>query len=201
MESISSPIYLNPLSLCFNLSNSPPSILSFPYTSSSSSYKHISKTKTSIDSLRKPTKKHDAVLWKKVSELEQDEEEEWKTIEEQIVEDIAPLTSFVRLILHSGKYENGERLSSDHEHIIIQRILAYHPEMDKKIGCGINYIMVGQHPDFERSRCLFVVRRNGDMVDFSYWKCIEGFIRKKYPSYANNFSVEQFLHHRLKQRS
>ncbi|KAI3673033.1 hypothetical protein L6452_39142 [Arctium lappa] len=202
MESISwsssSHIYLNqrnhPVSLLFH--STTPSILSFPYcrqqrssalkTTTSGGVSHSA----SADLLRKPT----------VEVKDDDEgdktsgEENW---EDQILEDTVPLVGFVRMILHSGKYENGERLSSEHENIIIQRLLAHHPEIEKKIGCGINYIMVGHHPDFESSRCLFVVRKNGDVVDFSYWKCIKGFIRKKYPLYADSFIVQHFRRRRL----
>lgn len=105
-------------------------------------------------------------------------------------------------------------------------LLPYHPEVEKKIGCGIDYIMVcilfklfqsdlcllcksfassfsilialvsslqvGHHPEFERSRCLFIVRKDGQVVDFSYWKCIKGLIKKKYPVYADSFILRHF---------
>ncbi|GJT90185.1 hypothetical protein Tco_1439883 [Tanacetum coccineum] len=67
--------------------------------------------------------------------------ETWLDYEDQILEDTVPLVGFVRMILHSGKYESGERLSADHESMILQRLLAYHPESEKKIGSGIDYIM------------------------------------------------------------
>ncbi|PWA54327.1 Copper amine oxidase, N2/N3-terminal [Artemisia annua] len=118
--------------------------------------------------------------------------ESWLDYEDQILEDTVPLVGFVRMILHSGKYESGERLSADHESMILQRLLAYHPESEKKIGSGIDYIMVGDHPDFESSRCMFIVRKNGDIEDFSYWKCIKGLIRKKYPLYADSFINQHF---------
>ncbi|PWA62076.1 hypothetical protein CTI12_AA367090 [Artemisia annua] len=41
--------------------------------------------------------------------------------------------------------------------------------------------LVGYHPDFESSRCLFIVRTDGEMVDFSYWKCIKGFLILAFP--------------------
>nr|GEU97139.1 protein DCL, chloroplastic-like [Tanacetum cinerariifolium] len=111
--------------------------------------------------------------------------ETWLDYEDQILEDTVPLVGFVRMILHSGKYESGERLSADHESMILQRLLAYHPESEKKIGSGIDCIMVGDHPDFESSRCMFIVRKTGDIEDFSYWKCIKGLIRKNRPVLAN----------------
>ena len=43
---------------------------------------------------------------------------------------------------------------------------------------------VGNHPEFENSRCLFIVRKDGQPVDFSYLKCIKGLIKKNYPLYV-----------------
>lgn len=146
-------------------------------------------------------KDYDRGFSKGESEFEDDEamervEESWVDWEDRILEDTVPLVGFVRMILHSGKYESGERLSSEHENIILQRLLAHHPESEKKIGCGIDYIMVGHHPDFESSRCLFIVRKNGEMVDFSYWKCVKAFIKKKYPLQADSFINQHFQRRR-----
>ncbi|KAI7731083.1 hypothetical protein M8C21_001262 [Ambrosia artemisiifolia] len=124
------------------------------------------------------------------------EEDGWIDWEDQILEDTVPLVGFVRMILHSTKYASGERLSPEHERTILERLLPHHPESEKKIGCGINYITVGYHPDFESSRCLFIVRKDGTMVDFSYWKCIKGLIRKNYPLYADSFILRHFRRRR-----
>ncbi|XVF39931.1 hypothetical protein PTKIN_Ptkin01aG0072200 [Pterospermum kingtungense] len=67
---------------------------------------------------------------------------EWVDWEDMILEDTVPLVGFVRMILHSGKYRSGERLSPEHERAILERLLPYHPESEKKIGCGIDYITV-----------------------------------------------------------
>ncbi|KAL6338767.1 hypothetical protein AAG906_023917 [Vitis piasezkii] len=121
---------------------------------------------------------------------------EWVDWEDQILEDTVPLVGFVRMILHSGKYRSGERLSPEHEKIILERLLPYHPGYERKIGSGIDYITVGYHPEFESSRCLFIVRKDGELVDFSYWKCVKGFIRKNYPLYADSFILRHFRQHR-----
>ncbi|GAB4852173.1 hypothetical protein Ancab_016363 [Ancistrocladus abbreviatus] len=118
--------------------------------------------------------------------------ERWIDWEDQILQDTVPLVGFVRMILHSGKYESGDRLSPEHQKAILERLLPYHPECDKKIGCGVDYITIGYHPQFEESRCMFIVRKDGEMVDFSYWKCIKGLIRKKYPLYADSFILRHF---------
>ncbi|XP_064956297.1 protein DCL, chloroplastic-like isoform X1 [Musa acuminata AAA Group] len=119
-------------------------------------------------------------------------DEEWVDWEDLILQDTVPLVGFVRMILHSGKYESGDRLSPEHEKAILERLLPYHPEFEKKIGCGIDYITIGFHPDFENSRCLFIVRKDGESEDFSYWKCIKGFIMKNYPLYADTFILRHF---------
>ena len=40
------------------------------------------------------------------------------------------------------RYANQDRLSPEHERTIVQMLLPYHPEVEKKIGCGIDFIMV-----------------------------------------------------------
>ncbi|KAK7410037.1 hypothetical protein VNO78_00513 [Psophocarpus tetragonolobus] len=124
--------------------------------------------------------------------FEDDDDDKWVDWEDQILEDTVPLVGFVRMILHSGQYENGDKLSPEHEKTIIEKLLPFHPECEKKIGCGVDYITIGYHPDFERSRCLFIVRQDGELVDFSYWKCIKGLIRKNYPLYADSFILRHF---------
>ncbi|XP_010552513.1 PREDICTED: protein DCL, chloroplastic-like [Tarenaya hassleriana] len=124
-------------------------------------------------------------------------EDEFVDWEDKILEVTVPLVGFVRMILHSGKYGSGDRLSPEHERMVVERLLPYHPEYEKKIGPGIDHIMVGHHPDFERSRCLFIARKDGEIVDFSYWKCIKGLIRKNYPLYADSFILRHFRKRRL----
>ncbi|KAI4336981.1 hypothetical protein L6164_015446 [Bauhinia variegata] len=124
------------------------------------------------------------------------EDEKWFDWEDQILGDTVPLVSFVRMILHSGKYDSGDRLSPEHEEIILEKLLPFHPDFEKKIGCGIDYITIGYHPNFEESRCMFIVRKDGELVDFSYWKCIKGLIRKNYPLYADSFILRHFRQRR-----
>ncbi|KAK9756469.1 hypothetical protein RND81_01G100000 [Saponaria officinalis] len=124
------------------------------------------------------------------------DEDRWLDWEDKILEDTVPLVGFVRMILHSGKYQSGDRLSPEHETTIVERLLPFHPECEKKIGCGIDYITIGYHPQFEESRCLFIVRKDGELEDFSYWKCIKGFIRKNYPLYADSFILKHFRRRR-----
>lgn len=112
--------------------------------------------------------------------------------EHKILEETYPLVGLARVILHSGRYEIGDRLSSEHEKIMLEKFLPYHPECEKKIACGVKYITIGYHPTYGRSRCLFIVREDGEHVDFSYWKCLKGYIKKNYPHCAESFILRHF---------
>ncbi|ERN16702.1 protein DCL, chloroplastic isoform X2 [Amborella trichopoda] len=116
----------------------------------------------------------------------------WKAKEEEILRDIEPITDFTKEILHSNRYVDGECLTLEDEKVVVEKLLAYHPHSQDKIGCGLDAIMVDRHPQFRNSRCLFVVRTDGGWIDFSYQKCLRAYIRKKYPSYAEKFIREHF---------
>lgn len=53
-----------------------------------------------------------------------------------------PLISFHLFNLQFCRYAVGDRLSPDHQRTILQRLLPYHPECEKKIGPGVDYITV-----------------------------------------------------------
>lgn len=87
---------------------------------------------------------------------------------------------------------DGQCLTAEDEKAVIEKLLAYHPRSEDKIGCGLDYIMVDRHPKFRGSRCLFVVRTDGSWIDFSYQKCLRAYIRDKYPSCAEQFIREHY---------
>ncbi|KAG2314443.1 hypothetical protein Bca4012_065122 [Brassica carinata] len=175
-----------------------PSPLSLYFPRSDSAWPRVRSLRTESDGARiDNTESYGSELLRRprVTSEEEDSSEEGDEFvdwEDKILEVTVPLVGFVRMILHSGKYANQDRLSPEHEKTIVEMLLPYHPEVEKKIGCGIDYIMVGHHPEFERSRCLFIVRKDGQVVDFSYWKCIKGLIKKKYPVYADSFILRHF---------
>lgn len=107
-------------------------------------------------------------------------EEPREEAEAEIHREAQPVVELVKDILHSGRYGDGALLSPDDEKVIVEKVLAYHPRSEDKIGCGLEAIMVGKHPEFRRSRCLFVVRTNGDMEDFSYHKCLSAYRKKQH---------------------
>ncbi|GAB4852250.1 hypothetical protein Ancab_016442 [Ancistrocladus abbreviatus] len=116
----------------------------------------------------------------------------WKDKEGEILRDIEPITLLAKEILHSDRYMDGERLNAEDERAVVEKLLAYHPRSEDKVGSGLDSIMVDRHPQFRRSRCLFVVRTDGVWIDFSYQKCLREYIRKKYPSHAERFIREHF---------
>ncbi|XP_019436926.1 PREDICTED: protein DCL, chloroplastic-like [Lupinus angustifolius] len=116
----------------------------------------------------------------------------WKVEEDGILRDDEPIVALTKDILHSSRYMDGEHLSVEDEKAVVKNLLPYHPHSEDKIGCGIYSIMVDRHHQFQRSRCLFVVRTDGSCIDFSYRKCLQGYITDKYPSYAERFIREHF---------
>uniref|UniRef100_A0A5B7BJS3 Uncharacterized protein n=1 Tax=Davidia involucrata TaxID=16924 RepID=A0A5B7BJS3_DAVIN len=116
----------------------------------------------------------------------------WKDKEGEILRDIDPITLLTKEILHSDRYMDGERLTAEDEKAVVEKLLAYHPHSEDKIGCGLDSIMVDRHPQFRHSRCLFVIRTDGGWIDFSYQKCLRAYIRNKYPFHAERFIREHF---------
>ncbi|XP_044510338.1 protein DCL homolog, chloroplastic-like [Mangifera indica] len=116
----------------------------------------------------------------------------WKDKEGEILRDIEPIMFLTKEIIHSDRYMDGERLTAEDERAVVEKLLAYHPHSEDKIGCGVDSIMVDRHPQYRHSRCLFVVRTDGGWIDFSYQKCLRAYIRDKYPSYAERFIREHF---------
>ncbi|KQJ96018.1 protein DCL homolog, chloroplastic [Brachypodium distachyon] len=116
----------------------------------------------------------------------------WRAAQAEILGDIDPVVQLIKDILHSDRYADGESLGPNDEAIIVEKLLTYHPRAEDKIGCGLDAIMVDRHPQFRKSRCLFVVRTDGVWIDFSYQKCLREYIRKKYPSHGERFIREHF---------
>lgn len=80
--------------------------------------------------------------------------------------DIAFNLNFVLLNVLANafyRYENGDRLSPEHEKTILERLLPYHPQFEKKMGCGIDFITV----------CLL---SNAVVINFSLHDTIGSFV-------------------------
>ncbi|TYJ98205.1 DNA-directed RNA polymerase V subunit 1 [Cucumis melo var. makuwa] len=52
--------------------------------------------------------------------------------------------------------------------------------------------MVSRHSSFQESRCFYVVTTDGHKEDFSYRKCLDNFIKGKYPDMAEMFVAKYF---------
>ncbi|KAM5565774.1 hypothetical protein ABKV19_019677 [Rosa sericea] len=65
----------------------------------------------------------------------------WKDKEGEILRDVEPIVLLAKEILHSDRYMDGEQLTLEDEKVVVERLLAYHPHSEDKIGCGIDSIM------------------------------------------------------------
>ncbi|XP_042508950.1 uncharacterized protein LOC122084619 isoform X3 [Macadamia integrifolia] len=86
------------------------------------------------------------------SRMDSPDYRKWKNREAEILCDIEPIISLTKEILHSDRYMDGERLTAEHEKAVVEKLLAYHPHSEDKIGCGLDSIMESfgflmQHPD------------------------------------------------------
>src|SRR5262249_21641520 len=51
-------------------------------------------------------------------------------------------------------------------------LLARHPEYEQKVGCGVEYFLVGKDP--WGTHCFHVRRTDGSVDSFSYKACLDG---------------------------
>ena len=67
-------------------------------------------------------------------------------------------------------YKDDEKLKkADQE--FIQDIFKFHENYAKKSE-GLDHFIVGVHPEFNKTRCFFIVRADGAKEDFSVSKCV-----------------------------
>jgi hypothetical protein len=109
-------------------------------------------------------------------------------------EELLQLSNIAKSILHT-RYKVGERLETQDQRFILEKVLRYHPFCTQKIGCGVHYIKVDHHDSHSKSRCFFVVRTDGTVCDFSYHKCIKGKANAKNPSLALWYDHKYCLNH------
>ncbi|KAH7423403.1 hypothetical protein KP509_12G053900 [Ceratopteris richardii] len=95
-----------------------------------------------------------------------------KTYEKDDTVKNSQLPFTVRRILHH-RYKDGEKLSEEDMHFLIENVLIYHPKREEKIGCGIAAIKIGHNVKYPESRCFILCRKDGTTEDFSYNKCLQ----------------------------
>lgn len=67
--------------------------------------------------------------------------------------------------------QNGEKLTGSDQDFM-KELINYHHKSEAKLK-DFDHFEVGEHPDYEKTRCFFVVRKNGEKEDFSIGKCIQ----------------------------
>ncbi|KAM0054761.1 putative DNA-directed RNA polymerase [Helianthus debilis subsp. tardiflorus] len=115
--------------------------------------------------------------------------------EQEILSDIEPIMQSIRRILNLNQtgYNDGDPIPADDQTYILDNVFAHHPEKAQKAGAGIKFIMISKHTEFQDSRCFFVVSTDGRKEDFSYRKCLENFVRGKYPDKVDEFISKYFF--------
>lgn len=83
--------------------------------------------------------------------------------------DINKVKSKSRAILNNMK--DDDKLS-DNDADFVKEILKFHQKADEKLKDFTSFV-VGPHPEFPKTRCFFVVRKDGSKEDFSVSKCIQ----------------------------
>jgi len=82
--------------------------------------------------------------------------------------DINKVKSKSRAILNS--YKDDEKLKKADEEFI-EAIFKFHENYKTK-SKDFDHFIVGVHPEFNKTRCFFIVRKDESKEDFSVSKCI-----------------------------
>ena len=82
--------------------------------------------------------------------------------------DINKVKSKSRAILNIAK--DGEKILG-HDSDFLKELLELHEKKEQKMK-DFDHFEVGIHPMYEKTRCFFVVRKDGSKEDFSVTKCI-----------------------------
>lgn len=82
--------------------------------------------------------------------------------------DINKVKSKSRAILNLKK--DGDRLEGNDE-AFVKEIISFHDKSEQKMA-NFSHFEVGTHPQYDKTRCFFVVRKDESKEDFSITKCI-----------------------------
>ena len=82
--------------------------------------------------------------------------------------DINKVKSKARAILNNMK--DDDKLS-DNDADFLKEIVKFHQKADEKLKDYDGFV-VGPHPEYPKTRCFFVIRKDGTKEDFSVSKCI-----------------------------
>ncbi|CAJ1978050.1 unnamed protein product [Sphenostylis stenocarpa] len=112
--------------------------------------------------------------------------------EQGVLKEIEPIMQSIRRIMQQQGYNDGDPLAAEDQLFVLENVFEHHPDKETKMGAGIDYVMVNRHSSFQDSRCFYVVLKDGRREDFSYRKCLDNWIRKKYPDLAESFVSKYF---------
>lgn len=112
--------------------------------------------------------------------------------EQDILTDVEPIMQSIRRIMHQSGYNDNDPLSAEDQSYVVDNVLNHHPDKAAKMGAGIDHLTVSRHSSFPDSRCFYVESTDGSRVDFSYRKCLENFVKTKYPDAAELFIGKYF---------
>lgn len=82
--------------------------------------------------------------------------------------DINKVKSKSRAILNLKK--DGEKLDQNDADFMTE-LLKFHDKAAEKTK-DLEHFEVGPHPEFTKTRCFFIVKKDGSKEDFSVSKCI-----------------------------
>ena len=94
--------------------------------------------------------------------------------------DINKVKSKARAILNLKK--DGEKLTGNDSEFI-KELLEFHDKGEAKLR-DFDSFEVGEHPDYAKTRCFFVSRKDGTKEDFSISKCIT---KLEHSSWKNDY--------------
>ena len=66
--------------------------------------------------------------------------------------------------------KDGEKLTGNDEEFM-KELVKFHEKGEAKLT-NYDHFVVGEHPDYAKTRCFFVARKDGTKEDFSISKCI-----------------------------
>ena len=67
--------------------------------------------------------------------------------------------------------KDGERVTGNDEEFL-KELLKFHEKHDQKMKDFVGF-EVGQHPGYDKTRCFFIIKKDGSKEDFSISKCIQ----------------------------
>lgn len=83
--------------------------------------------------------------------------------------DVSLIKANARKILSNHK-DNDKIEGKDYD--FVMDVLKYHHNYEDKVK-DLDYITTGKPDKFSNSRCYFIVKKNGEKIDFSIQKCID----------------------------